>query len=372
MPRIHLVVSVPFCARVPDYMAPRRAPSPEGRAEAYADALVAEARSAAPDLAGRAVASVRVAGPMPQAVPAETLASLLERLRGVLAFEPGCPVTVDVAPGRLGRDGLARYRQAGVDRALLLLHTSQGGEFKRLGLPWDAGDVRATAQMFEQEGFLEYGVELMYGLPGQTAESFRLSLADAFFYAPKFVLLQPFEVQQGSAAAARAHGPGALPPAPPLKARLGMLSAARRLFATYALAPVTDRAFALPGHEPPGEAAYYAGEDFLGLGCAALSCYDGMLVRNVADVDAYIRAEGDPALTVEAGGVLTPEDAAMRRAALGIHLPGGAAPGAGEEACRDRLEAAVAAGSVERGADGRYRMSARSTALGLEPPELWG
>ncbi len=342
-----VTVSIPF--------APRGGLTP-GQSRAYADALVRDIEAAAPEMGSCEVRAVRVTGECPQLMAAADLRCVLQSLRDRFAVVPGCEVIVDVMPGRLTADDLGVYRDAGVTALCLDVRTTQGREAKRLDRACDVGDGLATVLLLQREGFESYGVRIGRGFAEQTEDSFRRTLNDVFFMEPDFVFVDRV------AAVGR--------PAPSDDALVAMGAYGDRFLRGYGYVPQTVRLYAKPAKAPVFDRMACEGAAALGFGLGSESCYEGLLYRTTSDLERYLAYAGDVQETCELAGMLEPDDGDRRRVAGLLHLPQGVGAHEAPSFLLPALGRMVAAGTLEL-VDGRYRMSPRAVALGIEPVDLW-
>lgn len=287
MKPLHIEVALPFCIRhcmhcsrsvITDTSAARRSE--------YLKALMDEVDITAKDLGSYRVVSMHVGGGTPQLIPAWELANTVAGIRDRIAFASDAQILIDVMPGRLTRNDLQTYREAGVNALLVNLVTSQGAEHSKLGRACDPGDANPLFQVFEQERFLEYGISVAMGLPRQTPTSFARTLSDVFFYAPKFVLIEDAPSATCCTSSSVAD-------------RTRMLEKVDALFAPNAYGTIAPNLWALPGHTP---VALAPSIDTVGFGLGTSSRYDGMWYENIGDMEAYICAQGNPLGTMARAG----------------------------------------------------------------------
>jgi oxygen-independent coproporphyrinogen III oxidase len=94
----------------------------------------------------------------------------------------------------------------------------------------------------------------------------------------------------------------------------------RETLSAAGLAPYEISNYATPGHRSRHNAAYWAGNDYLGLGPSAVSTLNGTRSQNPSNTEAYTAAPNPLDRTHEH---LTPEDFRIERIALGLRLAEG-------------------------------------------------
>ncbi len=143
-----------------------------------------------------------------------------------------------------------------------------------------------------------------------------------------------------------------------------------RFLRGYGYEPQTRELYAKPVKAPIFDRLACEGADVLGLGLGSETCYEGFFYRTTSDLECYLSHAGDLQETCEIAGVLEPADLDRRRVAGLLHLPKGLGAGEAPSFLLPALDRMVTAGTLEL-VDGRYRMSPRAVALGIEPVDLW-
>ncbi|BBO81211.1 coproporphyrinogen III oxidase [Desulfosarcina ovata subsp. sediminis] len=106
----------------------------------------------------------------------------IERILGAVhdAFNmmPDSEVTLEVNPGTVSLDSLHGFRNAGINRLNIGLQSTNDRTLGFLGRIHTAEQARNTYRWARQAGFDNVGLDLIYGIPGQSREAWRVELAD--------------------------------------------------------------------------------------------------------------------------------------------------------------------------------------------------
>ena len=159
-------ISWPFCAQKCTYCNFASGVQPRGLEERYLDALVAELRELP---AGSE--TLYLGGGTPSGMEPEAIG----RLAAVLPRE-WREATLEAAPGSLHADRIRAWRRLGINRVSLGVQSFVRGELARTGRRHDAATVEHDVALLREEGISNISVDLIAGLPGQTAEAWRTSL----------------------------------------------------------------------------------------------------------------------------------------------------------------------------------------------------
>ena len=281
---LQLYVSVPFCRAHCAFCDQPFRRADAATLRAYGEALLREAEAAAPDFEGSAVQSVCFAGGCPTLLPQETFVHLCRRLRQLYRFAEDAEVTVEAPPHLVDAGWMVAFQHAGVNRLSLGLVTGHSGHAEQLGLRWTLGASETALILPQMFHLRSYEGRLLYGLPGQTASAFRLSIQLAVrFHAPEITLERW-----------RSAGPLAAQPCPAEAETAQMLDYAARHLTEKGYTEYRPGAWCLPGHECRGRLAEETGVDRLSFGLGVCSRTDGVLYRTTADLGTYLYHSDEP------------------------------------------------------------------------------
>ena len=317
MPGVYL--SFPFCAQKCSFCNFASGVFPRELEREYIDALTAEIRAQnwqwTPD-------TVYIGGGTPSRIADADLS-------GILAAIPGRPwreATIEAAPGSLTRTSVERWLDAGLNRVSLGVQSFVTSELARTGRKHTAATVEHEVAMLREAGIDNINVDLIAGLPGQTAESWDLSLDWVERLSPPHVSVYLFEIDEDSRLGLEVlnngdrYGAGAIPD----EESMALLyeTAVRRLAAT-GIQRYEISNFARPGFGSLHNLKYWKLEPYIGLGADAHS-FDGIKrwgnVESAAEYVARSRAGGS--LKLEATDACAEEE----RFFVGLRLMDGIRP----------------------------------------------
>jgi oxygen-independent coproporphyrinogen-3 oxidase len=190
-----LYVHVPFCetrCSFCEYTVVKREEAPA--AGAYMDDLRREIGLYEGALGDgrRRLHGLDFGGGTPSFVPAEEIASVLERVRAWLPFAPGADVSIETTPKIAAAEPakLRAYRAAGIDRISMGVQVVQPDLLRMLNREANgAASHRRAVENIRAAGFTRFNVDLMYGFAGQTEASWRATLQHAIELGPEYVTL---------------------------------------------------------------------------------------------------------------------------------------------------------------------------------------
>jgi oxygen-independent coproporphyrinogen-3 oxidase len=168
-------VHLPFCPYICPYCDFAKWPMRRAQAAQYLEALRCELHNA-PKLAAK---TAFFGGGTPNMYPAGELTALVRAVRAHFALPPGAEFTVEVNPDLALCESFEAYREAGVTRLSIGVQSFDPTELRLLGRRHTAEDVREVVRRARAAGFDNLSLDLMFGLPGQTQQSWERSLGAA-------------------------------------------------------------------------------------------------------------------------------------------------------------------------------------------------
>jgi putative oxygen-independent coproporphyrinogen III oxidase len=129
--------------------------------------------------------SLYLGGGTPSWLSKAHLAKLMKNLRRHFAFAPNSEITIEANPDDITADKLAVFRDLGVNRLSLGVQSFDEAELRFLGRRHPAAQTRRALALIRAAGFANLGLDLIYGLPGQTTAAWLKTLETALNFAPQ-------------------------------------------------------------------------------------------------------------------------------------------------------------------------------------------
>ena len=306
-----LYVHVPFCAVKCPYCDFYSNPYRRERAEAYA-ARVAENIAAYP--AELSVDTVYFGGGTPSILPPPLLGQMLHAARRRFSLAADTEITLEVNPLTATPVALDAWRGLGVNRLSFGMQSAVDAELHRLGRRHTAAQGIAAVDRAAAAGFQNISCDLMLGTPGQTGESLAQSLAVYAQLPIAHVSAYLLSIEPGTpfdTEAMRSQVPDGD------AAALLYVQMAECLeqhgFRQYEISN-----FARPGFESRHNLKYWQCVDYIGIGPAAHSCFNGRRYAVPPDLDAVLQAPRQQEILTDEEPY-TPEERVM----LGLRLAEG-------------------------------------------------
>jgi len=275
-----IYISVPFCRTKCSYC--NFASDVFSRAvfERYVDRIcadIARSRQTAADMGGqieRQVDSIYLGGGTPTLLEAGQLKRVFTAIRDQFLVQPDAEITVECAPGTLAPAMLDGLLRCGVNRVSLGVQSFVDQEAAAVGRLHNRETILADIARLRAAGIANTNVDLIAGLPHQTAESWRSSLEETVAAGVPHVSVYMLEVDEDSrlgreliAGGARYHAHFV----PDDDATADFYLAAGERLEAVGIAQYEISNFARPGFASHHNLKYWTRRPYLGLGVDAHS-----------------------------------------------------------------------------------------------------
>ncbi len=232
----------------------------------YVDALERQAQEWAPLMQGTPFSRFAIGGGTPTLLAPdqlERLFNIAERVMGANLQETS--ISVETSPDTVTRDRLDILKSRGVDRVSMGIQSFIEAESKAIYRPQDPDLARQALELLSEYQFPLLNVDLIYGLPGQTVDSWLYSVNEALQYAPGEIFIYPLYVRENTILKPGQTG---------LEhdIRMELYEAARERLKQAGYIQYSMRRFAKPFHTDKVLLPYSCQEEgMVGLGCGARS-----------------------------------------------------------------------------------------------------
>ena len=261
---MELYFHIPFCIRKCFYCDFLSAPADERTKAAYMEALRRETALRTEEYGGDSVTSVFIGGGTPSAVEAEEIVSLLATVRQHYPLSEDAEITIEVNPGTVTAEKLEIYRTAGINRLSIGLQSADDRELAAIGRIHTWQQFLDTYRLAVGAGFQNINVDIMSTLPGQTMESYRVTLEKILALKPQPAHISAYSLilEEGTAFwDMMQRGELALPDE---DADRQMYSETKRILAEAGYARYEISNYAKPGHECRHNCGYWRREEYVG------------------------------------------------------------------------------------------------------------
>ena len=282
-----------------------------------ARAMLVFPRTIAPD-------TIYLGGGTPSLLPAEDIARILDSVRETFPIRRlWREVTMEADPETVTPEKAAPWRAAGIGRVSLGAQSFSDAELKAAGRRHRAADIPRAVEVLRTVGIADISLDLILGLAGQTAESWRHSLDQLLALAPEHVSLYMFDADDESRLGRELLSGGARYGAaqvPDDEAQADWFeeACARLAAAGYEHYEISN--WALPAHRAIHNSKYWQRAPFYGFGSGAHSFNGAVRWANTHDPAGYVAALQDGRLPLEQRQAISRHMALEEEVFLGLRL----------------------------------------------------
>ena len=284
-PRMGIYVHIPFCASKCGYCDFYSRAGCEQDMPRYQQALITHIRECVPRISPAYIDTVYFGGGTPSYYGARRIAQVLDEIKSSGLLMRNAEITVEANPDSLTRGEARILRRAGVNRLSIGMQSANNDILKMIGRRHNFKQVEMAVRHARMEGFDNVSLDLIYGLPSQSAGDWAESLARALELHPEHLSCYGLKLEPGTPMYELKDSP--LIPDDDLQA--DMYLAAVETLARYNYHQYEISNFCIPGYESRHNFKYWRLEDYLGFGPGAHSCVGRVRYSYVRDLDAYIQ-----------------------------------------------------------------------------------
>ena len=320
---VGVYVHVPFCTRRCEYCSFNTAPMADrAGVTRYVAAVRREIElvSGAPWARGLGVATVFFGGGTPSLLEPGELATIVDALRAALALDADAEVTVECNPESVTRGKLADYRSAGVTRISLGVQSLDDAVLAAIGRLHTAAEARRAFDAARGAGFSNISVDLIYGLPGLTADGWRSTVDGLAAWEPEHLSAYGLTLDPGSVWGST--GVAGLPPEETVVAHYWTMveRAAARGYEHYEISN-----YARPGFRSRHNQVYWRRGEYLALGPGAAGFVGNLRYGNIKPVGRYVQGLDDGRLPIDTSERLDTRQVLAEALILGLRTADGVA-----------------------------------------------
>lgn len=277
-----LYIHIPFCARKCNYCDFNSYGNMLFLQDDYTDALIREVMS----LEKCDIDTIYFGGGTPSFIKAENISKIMNTLKSHFNVYKNAEITLEANPATLSEQKLLSYKNSGINRISLGVQSFVDEELKILGRLHSAEDIKETFDLIRKCGFNNVSLDLMFGVPHQTIESFEKSINEALSLNPEHISCYGLKVEEGTPFYTDFEN-GKYTYTDD-DAFLDMYDHLRNKLTNNGYNHYEISNFAKVGYRSRHNTAYWKCEEYYGVGAGASSYVNSVRYTNVYDIHKYI------------------------------------------------------------------------------------
>ena len=282
---LSLYIHIPFCVGKCHYCGFYSTVYTLEQANEYIAALRLEAAIYQRAFSSRTFDSVYIGGGTPTALSTDQLENLIAALHEYFQISRDAEYTIEANPHTVSGSHLTLLREEGINRLSLGVQSFNDDVLKTLGRLHSASEAADAFMLARGAGFANIGIDLIYGVPGQTADEWDETLERVISLRPEHVSAYSLSIDEDShfrreTEAGRFALPGDEQAASMYEQAVNGLG--RAGYGRYEISN-----FSLPGFICRHNMNYWERRKFLGLGPGAWAFLSVKRSHPIADVREY-------------------------------------------------------------------------------------
>jgi oxygen-independent coproporphyrinogen-3 oxidase len=142
--------------------------------------------------------TIYIGGGTPSLLRPQQLEEILKRVRSHFVLQTGAEITLEANPGDLNRPFLQELAALGFNRLNIGVQSFDDKVLQFLGRRHSSDDALSAVEHSRRAGFDNLGLDLIYGIPGQSMESWLASLARAVALGPEHLSCYQLSVEKNT------------------------------------------------------------------------------------------------------------------------------------------------------------------------------
>lgn len=292
---LSLYIHIPFCATKCTYCAFNTYIQMEDLIPAFLAALTREVAGVGAGAAKARAHTVFFGGGTPSLLLPDQIADIVQAAEGAFDLDADAEVTIEANPNDLTLAYLKMLRAAGINRLSIGMQSANAAELRLFDRRHDATAVVESVEAARKAGFDNLSLDLIYGVPNQTLETWRGSLDFALNLQPEHLSLYALSLEAGTPL--RAGVETGHVPAPDDDLAADMYDLASEMLGAAGYEQYEISNWARSGFQSRHNLQYWLNAPYLGFGPGAHGFAGGVRYSNVLSPQRYVHllsgASGD-------------------------------------------------------------------------------
>lgn len=234
------------------------------------------------------VSSVFFGGGTPSYLPAESIASLSERLREAMNISVGAEMTLEANPDDVNDEKSDAWLEAGFNRISIGIQSFETQILHALSRRHDSDQAKLAIATARSAGFANISIDLMFGLPNQSLTVWEDSLNRAIEIETDHLSLYGLQIEPGTPLERDVELGNVPTPDDDLAADMYEMAMDALDDAGFEHYEISN--WAKPGYRSRHNLAYWLNQPYLGVGPGAHSSMMGRRFANMKSPRGYISA----------------------------------------------------------------------------------
>ena len=282
-----IYIHIPFCKRRCIYCDFFSTTQSEKKS-AYVHALCQELDMRKDYLEGEDIETIYLGGGTPSQLTQKELEEIFSSLYNIYKVKEDAEITLEANPDNLTPEYIHMLRTLPINRISMGIQTFQEETLKLLHRRHTAQQAIEAFQRCREASFRNISIDLMYGLPGETLDTWKQDLQQAIALHPEHISAYHLIYEEGTALWKLREQNQVEEADEDLSVTLFKTLIEELTYAGYEHYEISN--FCLPGLHSRHNSSYWTGKKYLGCGPSAHSFNGTSRQWNVASLNKYIQS----------------------------------------------------------------------------------
>ena len=192
-----IYIHIPFCKKLCFYCDFYHLISTDDNSP-FINALLMEASLRQDYLENETVSTIYFGGGTPSSFSITELGTILNEIKKLFRVEESCEVTIELNPDDINLTYMAGLKELNFNRISLGIQSWRDSDLKMLNRRHDSARAAQALKETFDAGFENVSIDLIYGIPGMSAQEWALNLDQAFSYDIKHLSAYHLTLEPGT------------------------------------------------------------------------------------------------------------------------------------------------------------------------------
>lgn len=279
----NLYIHIPFCVSKCHYCNFISFSGKNELVEPYFDALKKEIEVSFKKYNDIELETIYIGGGTPSVVDFSFYKDVFNLLSRLTSLSPNAEITMEINPGTVNFEYLKNIRDIGINRLSIGVQSFDYKTLKTINRIHSAEEAIETLKTAQKAGFKNINIDLIYGLPEQTLESWEKTLNQALGLGINHISTYGLKIEEGTEFSR--HLPKNLPD-DEMQSQIYLKTIEileNNGFNHYEISNLAKKGF-----ESRHNLCYWKNREYFGLGLSAHGYLDGVRYSNTENLDEYL------------------------------------------------------------------------------------
>lgn len=231
------------------------------------------------------VKSIYFGGGTPSYVPTEAITGIVNQITSSCSIADSTEITVEMNPKSALREKLEIYKKSGINRISLGVQSLQSGELSSLERIHSTNECFETVRAARETGFNNISIDVMFGIPGQTMNSWMDTLEGVLEMEPEHISFYALMLERDTKMTKLVDQGKIILPEDEVTTE--KYRAAIKKLNSYSYEHYEVSNCALPGYQSQHNSRYWSGHSYKGFGMSAHSFHHPERSWNTCNYKVY-------------------------------------------------------------------------------------